>query len=205
MSQNFLDQLIEQFSGPVIGMISQYLGINREQTTMALSQILPILTKALANNASQTEGASALHTALEKDHDGSILENLSSFLMNFMVGDGSGILKHVLGNQASLVARFVSQNTGLSPAVVASLMQVAAPIVMGLLGKERKKQEMSAHDVAGVLQTTSKDVEKTDPINMGMIGRLLDSDKDGSVMDDVAQMGMYFLKSWLNGRGTALH
>ena len=53
---------------------------------------------AMANNASKPGGADSLLGALQKDHDGSILDNLGGFLGQPNTDDGNGILGHVFGN-----------------------------------------------------------------------------------------------------------
>ena len=50
----------------------------------------------MARNTSNQQGAESLHNALQKDHDGSILDNLGGFLNNAQSGPGAGILRHVL-------------------------------------------------------------------------------------------------------------
>ncbi len=198
---NFLDLLMNAFSGPVVRLISQRLGISPEQAQLALSQFLPIIMKALAGNASQKTGATALYNAVERDHDGSIFDQLQDFLGHKrQQEDGRGINRHVFGNQTSTVARFIGQTTGLSPETTSKLMEMAAPMVMGLLGKEQRQQQLNEEGLSHLLRNSTREVQQTDPINMGMIGKLLDADGDGDIMDDVAKMGMGFLKTWMNGR-----
>ena len=199
-NNNFLDLLTSQFGGQAADMISQQLGIDKSTTQLALSQFLPIFTTALANNAAKEEGAAALYNAVEKDHDGSIFDNLLGFLGNFSQGPGMGIMGHVFGSQLDQVADFVSTNTGIDKNTAQSIMQIAAPIAMGLLGKQQRAQGLNAQGLSEMLNTSVQEVQKTDPKNMGMIGKLLDRDNDGNVMDDIASMGMSFLKNWMNGR-----
>ncbi len=201
---NFLDYLMEKFGGEVITTIAAFLGIDRDKALFALSQLLPILTKALAGNASTSQGAASLHNAVVEDHDGSIMGSMASFINNYMTGEGSGILKHVLGDQTPAVAQFVGKSSGLNMAEVVSLMQIAAPIIMGLLGKKQREESLNEGGLSDMLNTSVRDVQKTDPKNMGMIGKLLDADGDGNVWDDVAGMGMNFLRNWMSGRSSRL-
>ncbi|MEZ4883341.1 MAG: DUF937 domain-containing protein [Chitinophagales bacterium] len=201
---NFLDYLTDKFGGEVIGQIAAFLGIDREKALLALSQLIPIFTTALANNAASKEGSSSLFNAVENDHDGSIMSGLSSFITNYMTGKGSGILRHVLGEQTPEVAKFVGNNSGLNMAEVVSLMQIAAPMIMGMLGAQQKEKNLQEDQLSDMLKTSVTQVAKTDPKNMGMIGKLLDADGDGNVWDDVAGMGMSFLKNWMNGRSSQL-
>lgn len=199
-NNNFLDLLTQQFGGNMTDLISQQLGVSRGTAQLALSQFLPIITAALANNSATEEGASSLYNAVEKDHDGSIMNNLMDFLGNFSQGPGSGILGHVFGSQIGQVTEFVSKNTGLDAGTTQSLMQIAAPVVMGLLGQQQRTQGLNQQGLSQFLNTSVQDVHRTDPKNMGLIGKLLDRNNDGNVFDDVAAMGMSLLKNWMNGR-----
>ncbi len=204
MDNNFLDVLMHQFSGSAVDMLGSQLGIENQQAKLAMSQFLPIIVKALAGNASQSQGAESLHNALQRDHSGSILENLTGAISKPNVQDGGGILGHVFGGQMSAVTDFISKNTGLQPESVNRMMKTAAPIILGMLGKQLASNRMSADDLSGYLQQSSRDVQRTDPRNMGMIGQLLDADNDGDIMDDVASMGMTFLQNWMNGRNVSM-
>ncbi len=201
---NFLDILMQQFGGQTIDAVSQKFGINNDQTKIALSQFLPIITRALAGNSQSRGGADALHNAISKDHDGSILDNLMDAIAQPDEKDGAGILGHVLGGQSGAVADFIGRSAGLDASTIGAIMKMAAPIVLGSLGKQQRTNGFDAGGLSDFLQQTNRDVQRTDPKNMGMIGRLLDQDNDGNVWDDVASMGMGFLQNWMNGRSRGL-
>ncbi len=92
---------------------------------------------------------------------------------NFLkVSDSIGIVGHVFGSQLDQVADFVSTNTGIDKNTAQSIMQIAAPIAMGLLGKQQREQGLNAQGLSEMLNTSVQDVEKTEPQNMGLIGKL---------------------------------
>ncbi len=67
-----------------------------------------------------------------------------------------------------------------------------APILMGTLGKAKREQGL---DVAGLVSFLSGSVSaqsQKDP-SMNLITSFLDRDGDGSIIDDVANIGMKFL------------
>jgi hypothetical protein len=68
-------QLMQQLAGAGLAKIGQQIGSDPQTTNSALSVALPLLVSALAKNASQPEGAQALHQALTKDHTGTILND----------------------------------------------------------------------------------------------------------------------------------
>lgn len=198
---NFLvDQLIKQVSGGLSNEIGKQIGGSSVQTQNALSQFIPIMTQALAKNTQTSSGAGALFNALQNDHDGGILDNIAGFLGNASSGPGKGILGHVFSNQLGGVNNFISESTGLSPQATSSLMEIAAPIIMGYLGKQRSQNNMNQNGLVDLLMNSSKSVQSSDPKNNSMISALLDGNNDGSMVDDVAKIGVNLLSSWMSGR-----
>jgi hypothetical protein len=181
-------QLMQQLSGTALTKISKKIGADKQTTSSALSVALPLLVTALANNSSQPAGAQALHTALTKDHDGSILDNISSFLKNPAVANGAGILMHVLGGQQPVIVQGLSKATGLSADQIVQLLQIAAPLVMGLLGKQTQQAGLDPQGLASLLGSQQQQAQATSPDLMSALNSMLDTNKDGSALDDILGM-----------------
>lgn len=77
---SLLETLSQQFSPEVISGIGRQIGADEQKTGQAISALLPMLISGMANNASQPQSMTKLSQALERDHDGSILDHLSSML-----------------------------------------------------------------------------------------------------------------------------
>lgn len=193
---NLMELLQSQLTDDVIGQLSQQLGgVDNAQTKAATSGILTTLMGALAKNASSIEGATNLNNALEQDHDGSILDDLMGAIQgkpevvqrNPRALNGTGILKHILGERQSGAVDMISKMSGLDQSKTGSLMGMLAPLVLGTLGKQKKKNGL---DLAGIIAMLSGSMAQTKVQNndnplMGMIGKFLDADGDGSIMDDI--------------------
>ena len=200
MDSNQLTNILQgQLSDQMIGQLSQQLGgVDKEKTATAASGIVTTLMGALARNASDPEGAQSLNQALEQDHDGSILDDVVGMVtgstqpQNSRMVNGGGILKHVLGSKQSGAVDMISKMSGLDQNKTGSLMSMLAPLVMGALGKTKKEQGL---DIGGLTQilTGAVSQQKGDNPTMDLALRFLDSDGDGSVMDDVANIGMKML------------
>jgi len=143
---------------------------------------------ALANNASDPQGAQAFHRALAKDHDGSILEDLSGFLDNPQAANRAGILRHVLGSRQPMVKRGLARSAGLMSSQVGQLLQIAAPLLMGALGQHQQQQGFDANGLAAFLGNKQQMAQESNSEMMSMLNSLLDRDRDGSALDDI--MGM---------------
>lgn len=201
MSSSMMEALAGQLSGDAVGQISRQLGINEDQASQAISGALPMLFGALARNSQSADGLSALSGALDRDHDGSVLDDLAGFLGNSRAHDitGGGILRHVLGSQQSNVESSLGRATGLDSRSVSKLLMMLAPLVLGALGKQRRSSGLDNAGLADLLGGEQKRAEEQNP-NMGLLGSLLDRDGDGDMMDDIAKAGVGFLGSILSKR-----
>ena len=77
---NLIDLLQSQLSDGLIDQLSNQIGANRQQTRTAADSILSTLIGGLAKNAANPRGAEALNNALNRDHDGSLLDNLNDLI-----------------------------------------------------------------------------------------------------------------------------
>jgi hypothetical protein len=70
MSNDLLNSVLGALGPQVMQHVAGQLGTNPQQTQGAIQAALPLLLGAMGKNASQPQGAQALHTALVKDHAG---------------------------------------------------------------------------------------------------------------------------------------
>jgi len=178
-------QLLQQLAGGGLSKIGQQIGADEQTTSSALSAALPLLLSALANNASKPEGAQALNQALANDHDGSILNDVSGFLNNPQAANGAGILGHVLGGREPVVRQGLAQGTGLNTNQVGQLLQIAAPLVMGMLGQQRQQNGLDPNGLSAFLGGQQQAAQQSNPDIMGVVNNLLDANKDGSALDEI--------------------
>lgn len=167
---DILNQLLSQVGPQGIQAISNQIGASENQTTTALSGMIPTLLGAMANNAQSQSGAEGLLGALDRDHDGSILDDVAGFVGNFNNGPGEGILKHVLGGQQPVVENGLSAKTGLNSSQISNLLKIAAPLILGYLGKQKKQQSQSGFDVsniASILGGMTQQADKSTGLDIG--------------------------------------
>lgn len=186
-----LDLLNSGIGKTIISGVSQETNQSQNKTQEVLTMALPILMAAMKRNAASNDGAQGLMSALDNKHDGSILDNLGD-LFNGGVNqevktDGEKILGHVFGSKKPTVEHALSQKSGIDAASIAQILQVAAPIVLGMLGKEKRRQNVQTSSgleglLGGLLGGNSKVQEQS------FLEAILDADGDGSVIDDVAGM-----------------
>jgi hypothetical protein len=170
---SMLESLMGMLSGDTLSKISKQIGIPEDKAKQALPDVLGVLTGALAKESSQKQGAQSLSKALSEDHDGSILNNLSDYISNYQSGAGNGILSHTLGNSRPAVERGLSQKTGLDMGSIGNLLTMAAPLIMGMLGKTQRQNGLDASGLSNILGQESNQAQSLIPDLGGILGQIL--------------------------------
>jgi|SRR5882724_7265621 hypothetical protein len=192
---NALTQVItQQLAGGAVSTIAQRFGISETTANTAVQMAVPLILSALARNASQPGGAESLHEAINNDHDGSIFDNLMGYLENPQSANGAGILGHVFGGQRPAIENNLAQATGMDPNAAGGLLETVAPMVMGAVGQAQQQEGLDASGLSNLLATQQQQAQSNAPDVMGMLGSMLDQNKDGSAMDDLQSMAARFFK-----------
>lgn len=186
-----LDLLGSDLGKSIISGVAGSTGNDTNKTSSVLTMALPVLMKAMQRNASTPEGAEGLMGAISGKHNGSILDNLGGLfgggVDDEVKNDGSKILNHVLGAKQQGVEKVLGEKSGLDAGSIANILKVAAPILMGVIGKQAQQQNVSSSNgigdlLGGLLGGNSADKEQS------FLESILDADGDGSIVDDVAGM-----------------
>lgn len=173
--------LIGQLGDSGLESLGNTLGANPQATKTAAAAALPLLFSALAKNASSQDGAAALDSALDRDHDGSILDGLTGAITQANTKDGDGILGHMFGGRRQDAEAGIAAASGLDKDQSAKMLATLAPLVMGALAKQKKSQGLDASGLAEMLNGERGQTQS----QLGGLASLLDRDGDGSVADDV--------------------
>ncbi|WP_411030868.1 DUF937 domain-containing protein [Spongiimicrobium sp. 3-5] len=188
--------ILDLLSGPMgqqlIKGVAQQAGQPADKTSSVLSMALPVLMGAMKRNAATPEGAQGLMSALSNKHDGGILNDLGGLfgggVDQSVMDDGAGILGHILGGKQPQVQNALSQKSGLDAGSVATILKVAAPILLGFLGQQTRKQNVNDSNALGGLLGDMLGGGSSGGQQQSLIESFLDSDGDGSILDDVAGM-----------------
>jgi hypothetical protein len=198
---SLMDILGESLDDQTVGQIGRQIGVDRETAQGAVSAAIPVIVAALARNAAGPAGADALHGALERDHDGSLLEDLGGFLGGGAASSiGGAILGHVFGGQRGSVESSLSRSTGLDGASIAKLLAMLAPIVLAALAKKRGQDGLDSGGLTDLLGGERDRMQEASPDAFGAITGMLDANHDGSIADDVARVGGDLLGSLFSKR-----
>ncbi|PCE63989.1 DUF937 domain-containing protein [Sediminicola luteus] len=185
-----LDLLNSPMGKQLISGVAGQTGQSESGTANVLSMAMPLLMGAMKKNVSQPGGAESLMNALNSKHSGSILDNLGGLFEGgvdqSVMDDGAGILGHLLGGNQSNVQNALSQKSGIDAGAIGNILKIAAPLIMGYLGRQTQQNNVS--DASGLNGLLGGLLGGQPQQNQSLMTSLLDADGDGSFLDDVAGM-----------------
>jgi OmpA-OmpF porin, OOP family len=182
MSIDLLGLVKDQLTSAAVGKISDFLGESSENTQSAVSAAVPTLLGSLMEKASSTDGAGSLLGMLKDGgHDGGILSNLGGLLgsgdgISGLLSGGSGIISSLLGNKVGGIVDLIASVSGIKKSSSSSLLSLAAPILMGVLGKQVSSQGLGVSGLASMLMGQKDAVKSALPkgaegfLNMAGLG-----------------------------------
>lgn len=161
--------------GGAVNQLAAQFGLKPEQATSALAALMPAVAAGLNRNMSTESGLSDLLAALGRGKHQQYLDDPSTLAEPATTTDGNAILGHLLGSKdvSRQVATRASQRTGIDPAILKKMLPLVAALAMG--GLSRRSSTAGGGQAAGAGLAS-------------MLGPLLDRDRDGSMLDDVAGM-----------------
>lgn len=172
------------------------VGANTDQIMQLAKLGIPALLAALNKNANSKEEAASLYKALEQHQDDPV-EDTDTFLENVDTEDGEKMISHIFSNKKEAVEKTLSKQTGLNMTQVASLLQRFGPLLLALLAKKKKESNINLEGLSGLTSALTNSFSQSQEGGgiMGIMTQLLDSDKDGNIMDDVSNLfGKFFKK-----------
>lgn len=179
---NILDAILNAQNGGAVSRLGSQVGLAPDQTTAALSALVPALAAGFQRNIQSQGGMESLMSALASGNHGRYLDNPTSLGGPSAVADGNGILGHLLGSKevSREVASRAATQTGLSADVLKRMLPLAATLMMGAFSKQSGSPSSVRAGAGGGIAA--------------MLTPLLDQNRDGSIMDDVTSMIGRFIK-----------
>ena len=180
---DLLDLVLNASGGGPVRQLAQNFGLSEEQTTSAVSALLPALGKGLARNTASPDGLQSLLAALSSNQHQRYLEQPDLLGQQETVQDGNGILGHILGSKevSRNVASQAAAQTGLSASLLKQMLPLVATLAMGALSRQNSSAAAAQSPLGGQEGGV-----------MGMLSQFLDTNKDGSVIDDIIGLGSRF-------------
>ncbi len=169
---NLIEQLMGQLNTQENAeKISGAVGADTGAAQSALSNIIPILTKALGN-----QDANAM---------GNLLDQAKS-------GNAQDMVSNLLGDKANLIQQFLGKTANMDQAQSGSFLNQVLPMVMGALGQQKQEQGLDNAQFSSALNESNTQAAQGNS-QFSMLTSLLDQDGDGEITDDLLNMGKNML------------
>lgn len=188
---SLIDLLTGNTSNQVAEQAENKFGISRNQVIALLAVATPLIISYLRNKSQDAKEAEALNNALDKDHNGSILDDASQ--VEARQAEGGSILNHIFGGQKGNVENQLSQNTGISIDKIGPILAMLAPVIMGYIGQQKQQNNVGAGGLGdllgGILGNASNQAQaqQSSPLN-DILGSVLgggQSQSSGNPLNDI--------------------
>ena len=179
---NFMDLLAESGGENSIGALSKKLGLEGADAGKLVEAVAPALMRGLQKQTESPDAMAGLTKALSGGGHQRYLDDPTVVDDDAALADGNKILGHLFGSKdvSRQVASHAASTTGLDSGILKKMLPMVATMVMGSMSKQAASSSLpGGSDTSGA---------------SGLLMQLLDSDKDGSVMDDIIGLAGKFMR-----------
>jgi len=168
--QSLLDAVRNNFTPDVVRKASSLVGESESSTRSALNGAVPSVFSGLVNMVSSRDGGKTLFGMIRDGGFGAASENVSSLFgggsaTNNMLSSGQQLLGRIFGNRSSSVTDLVAKSSGVSSSAASKLMSLAAPLTLGVLGK----QGLDASGLTNTLLNGKSEIAAAAPAGLSQI------------------------------------
>jgi outer membrane protein OmpA-like peptidoglycan-associated protein len=157
MSSSLLDSLTGLITPDVVGRAASYFGESEGTVSKGLGAVLPLLLGGVATRASDQGFANTLFELVSsRANDDNVSGNLAALLSpsaaTSPIGSlGGRLLSSLFGGNLGSVGSALANYSGGKPATGGSLLSLAAPLVLSVLGRAVRGGGLNASSLAGLL------------------------------------------------------
>ena len=175
-----LDSLMGMLGPQVVGPVASQLGESTETVQRGLQTGSAAMLAGLAAKAGQSGFMSQIFGLITNPaNTSSALAGITSNLGSLASGGtssplgslGGQFLSSIFGSNMSSVTDTIGRSTGLASSKVTSLLAMAAPLVLGVLGQHVRQNNLSAADLGNTLKAEAPSFQRFLPAGLGsMLG-----------------------------------
>jgi OOP family OmpA-OmpF porin len=153
---DLIQSVLGYLNPDLVRKAASFVGETPDATQKALTAIAPTGLAALASFGSSESGAGRLLGLLNQGSFGSLLDNVGSLFgggsaTQQAVSTGRSLLESVLGGKLGDIAGAIGNASGIKSGSATSLMSLAMPLIMGVLGKQVTSRGLDASGLSRVL------------------------------------------------------
>lgn len=165
----------DQVSGPLASQASKFLGESESSVGKALGGIFPAVLGKMINTSEDSSGLTKLFD-MAKGADTSILDDVSGLFgggagnVAKLMNNGSGALNLLLGNNTGGLIDKIAEFSGLKGSAASSLIKMAAPFLMSMVGRQIKEKALDVIGFGKLLGSQKQHVKSAMP--SGLMSKL---------------------------------
>ena len=185
MSINLLAMVKNYFTSEFTNHASSNLGENTTGISKALTAIIPIgLAGILNKSTSGTEGANEVYEKAKNSVN--TISGTPNLTSNENVEKGNNMALSLFGTRQTPINGAVASFSGIKESSSSTLMSMALPAIMGLLGKHTEQNNLSASGLAGFLSSQKDHIIQAMPAGLTSVGGMLGLESIGSAAQTVS-------------------
>ena len=175
MSVNLMELLTSSVGSKLLGPASKFLGESESATNSAIGGILPSILGGLMDKSSGSAGAGELMDLFSKSDDG-LMDNVTDLFsggsnsggISNLLSGGSSVLGLLFGNNklGSLVD-LVTSSSGMKKSSSSTLLKLAAPFIMSVVGKKVKSMGLDALGLTKLMGSQKDHIASAMPSGFG--------------------------------------
>ena len=178
---NLLDIAKSYLSDDVVGQVSTMLSENQQEIQAAIDGALSVVLGGLIQKSAEPGGIGGVMDMVAEVMspnraagevvvpDGGVFSQLGSMFdgsntqMSRFLAMGSGLVTGIFGEKASVIASALATHSGIKQTSALSLLNLAGPVVLGVLGKRLAADGDGLTGLAGLLNGQANNVLTATP------------------------------------------
>lgn len=172
MALNLLETVKNYFTSDFINRASSKLGENTSGISRAITAIIPTGLAVILNKATAgPDGANRVFDMAKNHVD--VVSGPINLAETENIQKGNAISSGIFEGNQSILAKSISQYAGVKDSSASSLMSMALPAIMGLLGKHAEQNNLSASGLAGFLSSQRDFIRQAIPSGLASASGIL--------------------------------
>lgn len=172
MSINLVDEAKALFTHDLIVKATAFLGERETAVNKAIAGIVPSLLGGITEKVSSPGGAETVTTLATESASPAFLGNVTNLFDNDgggFIGKGTGLLGNLFGeHKTGLLSNLISNFSGVKSSSVSSLLSMAAPLILGLLGRHATSNNLDANGLSTFLNSQKNNIANAIPAGLNL-------------------------------------
>ena len=171
---SLLDAVKGYLTPETVRSASSLVGESESSTRQTLNGAVPSILSGLTSMVSSREGVNTFGGLIRDGGFGSAVDNVGSLFSggsttSSMLGAGQQLMGKIFPGKSSSVTDLLARSGGVSSSSATSLLSLAAPLVMGVLGKRAAAQGLDSSGLANTLLNEKSDIAAAAPAGLSQI------------------------------------